>query len=112
MNDQVSTAVAQSRKPGVIVSGMPLKDTLLDQFTLTEILRLHLMSSGAHCNQKNARYRYQQRGGYSTFDDPGFELRKQESGLLKKMQAGNIFDFSPGMSSDSPLFLCMSWAEK
>ena len=75
---------------------MPLRDTLLDQFTLTEVLRLHLMSSGARANSKNARFRYQQRGGYSSLDDPGVELRKQDSGLLKKLQAGNIFDFSPG----------------
>ena len=75
---------------------MPLRDTLLDQFTLTEVLRLHLMSSGARANNKNARFRYQQRGGYSSLDDPGLELRKQDSGLLKKLQTGNIFDFSPG----------------
>lgn len=82
-------------------AGMPLRDTLLDQFTLTEVLRLHLMSSGARANSKNARFRYQQRGGYSSLDDPGLELRKQESGLLKKLQNGNIFDFSPGWAGFS-----------
>lgn len=84
-----------------LCAGMPLRDTLLDQFTLTEVLRLHLMSSGARANSKNARFRYQQRGGYSSLDDPGLELRKQESGLLKKLQNGNIFDFSPGWAGFS-----------
>ncbi|KAK7504212.1 hypothetical protein BaRGS_00004516 [Batillaria attramentaria] len=75
--------------------GMPLRDTLLDQFTLTEVLRLHLMSSGARANSKNARFRYQQRGGYTSLDDPGLELRKQHPGLLRKLNNNNIFDLQP-----------------
>lgn len=75
---------------------MPLRDTLLDQFTLTEVLRLHLLSSGARASSKNARFRYQQRGGYSSLDDPGIELRKQDPTLVKKLQTGNVFDLSPG----------------
>ena len=80
-------------------AGMPLRDTLLDQFTLTEVLRLHIMSSGARANNRNARFRYQQRGGYSSLDDPGLELRKQDPALVKKLQIGNVFDFSPGKES-------------
>lgn len=75
--------------------GMPLRDTLLDQFTLTEVLRLHLMSSGARANSKNARFRYQQRGGYTSLDDPGLELRKQQPGLLRKLNSNNVFDLQP-----------------
>lgn len=87
-----ATAFAQFSQ---VTFGLALRDTLLDQFTLTEVLRLHLMSSGARANSKNARFRYQQRGGYYSLDDPGLELRKQDPQLLKKLQTGNIFDLSP-----------------
>jgi bromodomain adjacent to zinc finger domain protein 1A len=80
---------------------MALRDTLLDQFTLTEILRLHLLSAGARANSKNARFRYQQRGGYSSLDDPGLELRRQDPQLFKRLQTGNIFDMTAGEQCDA-----------
>ncbi|KAL8611016.1 hypothetical protein ACOMHN_042632 [Nucella lapillus] len=93
-NELIRSAIL-SAQFSQLTFGVPLKDTTLDQYTLTEILRLHLMSSGADANQRNARFRYQQRGGYCALDDPGFELRKQESALMKKLQTGNVFDLGP-----------------
>ncbi|XP_076463791.1 bromodomain adjacent to zinc finger domain protein 1A-like [Babylonia areolata] len=94
-NNELMRSAILTAQFSQLTFGVPLKDTTLDQYTLTEILRLHLVSSGADANQKNARFRYQQRGGYSGLDDPGLELRKQESGLLKKLQSGNVFDLGP-----------------
>ncbi|XP_076442628.1 LOW QUALITY PROTEIN: bromodomain adjacent to zinc finger domain protein 1A-like [Babylonia areolata] len=94
-NNELIRSASLFAQVSQLTFGMPLKDTLLDQFTLTEVLRLHLLSSGARANSKNARFRYQQRGGYSSLDDPGLELRKQDPLLLKKLQSGNVFDFSP-----------------
>ncbi|CAL1546882.1 unnamed protein product [Lymnaea stagnalis] len=75
--------------------GMPLRDTLLDQFTLSEIVRIHLMSSGAKASNKNARFRYQQRGGYTCHDDPGLELKLGDPGLVKSLATKNVFDLTP-----------------
>ncbi|XP_013069196.2 bromodomain adjacent to zinc finger domain protein 1A-like isoform X1 [Biomphalaria glabrata] len=75
--------------------GMPLRDTLLDQFTLSEIVRIHLLSSGAKASNKNARFRYQQRGGYTCHDDPGLELKLSDPGLVKSLATVNVFDLSP-----------------
>ncbi|KAH9519019.1 Bromodomain adjacent to zinc finger domain protein 1A [Bulinus truncatus] len=75
--------------------GMPLRDTLLDQFTLSEIVRIHLLSSGAKASNKNARFRYQQRGGYTSHDDPGLELKLNDPGLVKSLANTNVFDLSP-----------------
>lgn len=75
---------------------MPLRDTLLDQFTLSEILRIHLLASGAKASAKNARFRYQQRGGYTAQDDPGLELKMDCPSLVKALSNVNVFDLSPG----------------
>ncbi|XP_035825711.1 bromodomain adjacent to zinc finger domain protein 1A [Aplysia californica] len=76
--------------------GMPLRDTLLDQFTLSEILRIHLLASGARGSSKNARFRYQQRGGYTSQDDPGLELKLEDPTIVKSLSHSNVFDLSPG----------------
>ncbi|GFN82816.1 bromodomain adjacent to Zinc finger domain protein 1a [Plakobranchus ocellatus] len=75
--------------------GMPLRDTLLDQFTLSEIVHIHLLASGARASNKNARFRYQQRGGYTSHDDPGLELKLEDPGLVRKLGVTNVFDLTP-----------------
>ncbi|KAJ8308342.1 hypothetical protein KUTeg_013216 [Tegillarca granosa] len=70
--------LSKKGKKGCILKKLPL-----DSFTLSEILRLHLMSSGAAANEKNAKYRFQMRGGYTSLDDPGLEFRRQEPALLR-----------------------------
>lgn len=37
-----------------------------DPCTLSEILRLHLLASGAQVSERSKTWRYQQRGGYSS----------------------------------------------
>ena len=76
---------------------MPLKGMMLDQFTLTEILRIHILSSGARAGVKNARFRYQQRGGYTSLDDAGLALRYEDPAVLKALSTDNLFDLSPGI---------------
>ena len=67
----------------------------LDNFTLTEILRLHLLSSGAEANPGNAKFRYQQRGGYMPTDDAGLEFRRQEQDIIMDLGVENIYDICP-----------------
>ncbi|CAG5126855.1 unnamed protein product [Candidula unifasciata] len=90
---RAATIMAQF-SPSVL--GMPLRDTLLDQFTLSEIVRIHLLSSGARASSKSARFRYQQRGGYTPHDDPGLELKLEDPGLVKTLSTTNVFDLTPG----------------
>ncbi|XP_060068944.1 bromodomain adjacent to zinc finger domain protein 1A-like [Ylistrum balloti] len=75
--------------------GSLLKKLPLDSFTLSEILRLHLLSSGARGKEKNIKYRYQQRGGYTSQDDPGLDFRRQEQAILKNLSSFCVFDLEP-----------------
>ena len=77
-------------------SGAPLNKLQLDQFTLTEVLRLHFLSAGANVSDRNSKFRYQQRGGYNSMDDAGMELRRTEPDIMKALTKQNIFDMTPG----------------
>lgn len=79
------------------IVGLLLKKLPLDSFTLSEIIRLHLLSSGAKVSDKNVKYRFQERGGYTSLDDPGLEFRKRETALFKNLTTHSIFDLSPCM---------------
>lgn len=58
--------------------------------TITEILRLHLLASGARINETGAKWRYQHRGGYTSEDDPGLYLRLKHPYIIKALALHNI----------------------
>ncbi|XP_034530820.1 bromodomain adjacent to zinc finger domain protein 1A isoform X2 [Notolabrus celidotus] len=76
--------------------GCSLKQLDLDSCTLSEILRLHILASGADCYHGNAKFRYQKQGGFSIMDDPCVELRLAEPGLVKRLSNTAVYDLSPG----------------
>ncbi|XP_061467616.1 bromodomain adjacent to zinc finger domain protein 1A isoform X2 [Rhineura floridana] len=76
--------------------GCNLKNLDLDSCTLSEILRLHILASGADVTSANAKYRYQKRGGFDATDDACMELRLSNPGLLKKLSCTSVYDLSPG----------------
>ena len=48
------------------------------QYSISEILRLHLESAGAFRSEKLIMWLYQQRGGFRLADDPGVAFRMEE----------------------------------
>uniref|UniRef100_A0AAR2LS97 Bromodomain adjacent to zinc finger domain protein 1A n=1 Tax=Pygocentrus nattereri TaxID=42514 RepID=A0AAR2LS97_PYGNA len=76
--------------------GCSLKQLDLDSCTLSEILRLHILASGAECISTNAKFRYQKQGGFASTDDPCVELRLSNPGLLKKLSCTAVYDLLPG----------------
>lgn len=70
--------------------GMPLNRLPIYPLTLTEILRLHLLSSGARVNDAASKWRFQQRGGYTSEDDPGLTLRIKYPHILKALAIHNV----------------------
>ena len=77
-------------------SGTPLNKLHIDGFTLTEITRLHFLASGAKGSERNARFRYQNRGGYSATDDAGLTFKRNEAAIIKALGESNMFDLNPG----------------
>lgn len=64
--------------------------------TTSEILRLHLLSSGCRINDSGSKWRYQHRGGYSSEDDPGLYLRLKQPYILKYLACHSVGEFPIG----------------
>ncbi|XP_070796570.1 bromodomain adjacent to zinc finger domain protein 1A isoform X2 [Pituophis catenifer annectens] len=86
--------IAKDQIADAETKGCNLKNLDLDSCTLSEILRLHILASGADVTSANAKYRYQKRGGFDTTDDACMELRLSNPGLLKKLSCTSVYDLS------------------
>ena len=73
-----------------------MKEFQLDPLTVSEILRLHLLASGAKGSSASVKFRYQNRGGYTSLDDAGIELKKDHPHILTALANGSVFDLSIG----------------
>lgn len=68
----------------------------MDSYTVSELVRLHLLGSGFERLQETARFDYQQRGGYDSVDDPALDFRCRDMTILKMLAETSIFNLSPG----------------
>ncbi|KAM4690073.1 bromodomain adjacent to zinc finger domain protein 1A [Rhinophrynus dorsalis] len=75
--------------------GCSLKDLNLDSCTLSEILRLHILASGADATFANAKYRYQKQGGFDATDDACVELRLNHPAIVKKLSTTSVYALQP-----------------
>ncbi|GAB6021092.1 Bromodomain adjacent to zinc finger domain protein 1A [Chamberlinius hualienensis] len=64
--------------------GVILRKLTLDPFTLTEILRLHLIASGSRPNALDP----------SSRDDPGLQLVREEPELIKQLSYKTVFELN------------------
>ncbi|CAH1123750.1 unnamed protein product [Ceutorhynchus assimilis] len=72
--------------------GLPISRLPMYSLTVSEILRMHLLSSGARIKDSGAKWRYAQRGGYSSEDDPGLHLRLHQAHILKSLALHNVVE--------------------
>lgn len=75
----------------------------LDSCTLSEILRLHILASGADCHQGNPKFRHQRQGGFTAADDPCVELCSARPALMRKLARTAVYDLTPGERAWPPL---------
>lgn len=68
----------------------------MDSLTLSEILRLHLVSSGGGSSELRTRWRYQQRGGYCSADDPSIQLRQEDPQILHALGNSTVYELPIG----------------
>ncbi|XP_022096369.1 bromodomain adjacent to zinc finger domain protein 1A-like [Acanthaster planci] len=89
-----------------IHQGTLLRQLPVDSTTISEVLRLHFLSSGARTSSENTKWRYQQRGGFIPHDDPGLEFRMQDPDILRTLTTGNMFDLPPASKLKILMSLC------
>ncbi|XP_039757443.1 bromodomain adjacent to zinc finger domain protein 1A isoform X2 [Pararge aegeria] len=76
--------------------GTSLSKLPLDPTTVSEVLRLHLLSSGGAAGARCAAWRHHQRGGYSSADDPALRLRATSPELLRRLRSRHLADLAMG----------------
>lgn len=67
-------------------------DLPIDATTLTELLRLHFLTSGARLNEASTKYRFQERGGYQNTDDPGVIFRLENPHIIKALAEKPVYE--------------------
>ena len=85
--------------------GQPIKNLHMDEYSLTEILRLHLESSGAYRSEKSLLWLFQQRGGYKLSDDPGLQFRMEEPQILEALSTKMVYQLS--LDEKMKILLCL-----
>lgn len=63
----------------------------MDSNTVSELLRLHLLTSGALEDEECGKWRYQQRGGYRNVDDPGLALRVYKPHIVHALATKTVY---------------------
>ncbi|XP_050421554.1 bromodomain adjacent to zinc finger domain protein 1A isoform X2 [Adelges cooleyi] len=70
--------------------GQQLNKITLLPTVISEVLRLHLLSSGGKHSDRMAKWIYQERGNYCPTDDPGLTIRLQRPDLLESLSHHHI----------------------
>eukprot|EP00794_Sanderia_malayensis_P020094 gene20094-22064_t len=86
-----SNATAAAAWP-MLHQGMDLDELTIDPFTLSEILRLHILSSGVKIG--GALNLWQKRGGFQFTDDPCVDFRHKEKSLLTTLHTSSLYDLT------------------
>lgn len=64
----------------------------IDATTLTELLRLHFLTSGARLSEMGAKHRFQERGGFQNGDDPGVQFCLENPGILQALSTRTVYE--------------------
>ncbi|XP_058063144.1 LOW QUALITY PROTEIN: bromodomain adjacent to zinc finger domain protein 1A [Anopheles bellator] len=75
---------------------MSLNELPIDSTTISELLRLHFLSSGALVEERAAKHRYCNRGGYSSADDPGLRLVQDFPHIFRALKAYPVYQLPIG----------------
>lgn len=73
-----------------------LSELPMDSTTVSELLRLHFLSSGALIEEKGSKWRYAMRGGYHSCDDPGMQLVLEYPHIFRALKSHTVFSLPVG----------------
>lgn len=71
-----------------------LNELVMDTTTVSELLRLHFLSSGGLINGQGSNWRYQQRGGYLSHDDPGYLFCQRYPHIIRCLGQYAVYQLS------------------
>ena len=90
-----------------VTQRLPLSQLVLDPYTCSEVLRLHLLASGGYSETAyRKRFRSYRRGGYTDGDNPVIDLRLRRPDLLTTLSQTSMYDLSPQDKLEIASTLC------
>ncbi|CAI4232066.1 unnamed protein product [Auanema sp. JU1783] len=75
--------------------GDPVRHLPVDWMTISEVLRLIILTSGYYTGSATHRHRLFARGNYHGYEDPGFQFRYEHPDVMEKLKTGSVFDLNP-----------------
>ncbi|KAK6738536.1 hypothetical protein RB195_020564 [Necator americanus] len=78
-----------------LTHGQSLRHIPVDWMTLTELIRLVLLTSGYYTGQSTHRHRLFARGNYKGYEDAGYVYRMNHPETMEKLRTGTVFDLTP-----------------
>lgn len=103
--NQIRSATEKFQWPMKTQGVGKLRELHMDEWSLTEILRLHLESGGAFRSDKMILWLYQQRGGYRLTDDPALNFRMEEPQILEVLNTKTVYEV--GVSDKIKILNCL-----
>lgn len=103
--NQIRSATKMAQWP-VVHQGQALRELHMDEWSITEILRLHLESAGAFRSDKLTMWLYQQRGGYRLSDDAGLQFRMEEPQVLEALTSKTVYELD--VDEKLKILLCLT----
>ena len=91
--NQIRSATTMARWP-MKHQGQTLSEIHMNEWSITEILRLHIASAGAHRHDKCNNWLYQQRGGYRLSDDPGLQFRMDDPQIVEALTTHTVYELN------------------
>merc|ERR1712013_219703 len=85
--------------------GLSLREVHLDQWSITEVLRLHLEGSGGYRGWNLQNWRHNNRGGFKLQDDPGFQFCLDEPQIIGSLREKSVFELN--VSEKLKILMCM-----
>merc|ERR1711899_703883 len=85
--------------------GLSLREVHLDQWSITEVLRLHLEGSGGYRGWNLQNWRHNNRGGFKLQDDPGFQFCLDEPQIIGSLREKSVFELN--VSEKLKILVCM-----
>lgn len=89
--DFIRRATTAAKWPKRYLS-MNMYDLPIDATTLTELLRLHFLTSGARLNDVGNKYRFQIRGGFQGTDDAGVTLCLENPHIIRALSCKTVYE--------------------
>ena len=105
--ESIMTSAVVFAKWSNLTQQASLMELVLDPYTCTEVLRLHLLSSGGYRDVGDRNwFRHARRGGYADSDDPAVALRLRRPDILDSLARVSAYDLSPADKLEVLSTLC------